>query len=95
MLSSEFDGSAEIANYSSLYKVYSIWICFNVPDYLADTVSRYHIVEENVIGKVFTLERDYNLMESVIIRLGKNNLTPNRLLKLLHVIFGNEEDSVR
>ena len=84
MLSSEFDGVAETMEYDKLYKVYSIWICFDVTDDMANT-------KEDVLGGIDLLETDYNLMESVIIRLGTNSaLTGNRVIDFLNTIFGSE-----
>lgn len=91
MLSSEFDGVAETMEYDKLYKVYSIWICFDVTDDMANTITRFKVTKEDVLGGIDLLETDYNLMESVIIRLGTNSaLTGNRVIDFLNTIFGSE-----
>ncbi|WP_373262102.1 helix-turn-helix domain-containing protein [Hungatella hathewayi] len=89
MLSAEFNGKVETAEYNSLYKVYSIWICFEPPQYAANTISRFKVVKEDVYGELTIPEIDYNLMESVIIRLGKEEDAPNtRIFELLYALFG-------
>ena len=94
MLSAEFDGVAEIIDYNKLYKVYSIWICFDVPKYLENTITRFKIEKEDILGKVELKERNYNLMESVIIRLSKDdNLIGNHLIDTLQTIFGHANES--
>lgn len=44
-----------------------------------------------MLGDVTIPERDYNLMESVIIRLGKEEDAPNnKMYDLLYALFGNK-----
>jgi len=96
MLSSEFDGVAETMEYDKLYKVYSIWICFDVSDYMANTITRFKIKKEDVFGTVDIPEIDYNLMESVIIRLGKDSsIIGNRVIDFLNTVFGVESEEIR
>lgn len=95
LLSSEFDGVAETMEYDKLYKVYSIWICFDVADYLANTITRFKVTKEDVLGMVDIPETDYNLMESIIIRLGTDStLTGNRVIDFLNAIFGSEDQKM-
>lgn len=89
MLSSEFDGVAEKIDYNKLYKVYSIWICFDVAEYLANTITRIKFAKEDILGTVQLPETEYNMMESIIIRLGKDDsITGTRVIDFLHTIFG-------
>lgn len=95
LLGSEFGGTAETIDYNELYKVYSIWICFDVPDYLANSVFRIKSSKEDVYGHVEIPEYDYNLMESVIIMLGKGDSAEPRgirLLEILYAFFGEAKD---
>lgn len=96
MLSAEFDGSAETVQYDKLYKVYSIWICFDVADYLANTITRFKIAKEDLFGQTEISERDYNLMESVMIRLGKD-MSPgdSHIIRILNAVFGHDTKSVK
>lgn len=59
-------------NYSSVEKVYSIWICSSkrMPKKLQNTVSRYHMVKEDIIGCTKEPEEDYDLIEIIEIRRG-------------------------
>ena len=91
MFSSEFDGAAETVEYDKLYKVYSIWICFDVAEYMANTITRFKITKEDILGMVDLPETDYNLMEFILIRLGTDStLTGNRVIDFLNTIFGSE-----
>lgn len=83
------DGKVEAAEYQNLYKVYSIWICFEPPAYVSNTITRFKITKEDVLGKAEIPETDYNLMESVIIRLGKEDVSPVQpMFQLLYALFG-------
>lgn len=66
MLSAQMDTEFAAENYDDLKKVYSIWLCLNAPDYLADTVTQFSIKQENIIGE-FKKETRYDLMSVVMI----------------------------
>lgn len=93
LLSSQIGDISENVDYNVLDKVYSIWICFDVPDYAANTATRYHFEKEDILGSFTKIKKsDYDMMETVIIRLSKEDVkTGNELLDLLHGLFGNLE----
>lgn len=94
LLSSEFNGKVETVDYNNLCKVYSIWICFDPPEYIANTITRFKVAKEDVVGEAIIPEVDYNLMESVIIRLGSEEGAPNtKIYDLLYALFGNKTSS--
>lgn len=94
MLSSQFHGKVESTDYQNLYKVYSIWLCFDPPAYLANTITRFKIAKEDVMGKAEIPETDYNLMESVIIRLGmEDESLIQPMFQLLYALFGTNPRS--
>lgn len=90
VLSAQVGDITENIDYNALCKVYSIFICFDVPNYKANTVSRYAFAKEDVLGTCNSVKKtDYDLIQVVIIRLSKNDdLIGNNLLDLLHVLFG-------
>ena len=53
------------SHYEKLRKVYSIWICVNPPKKRENTITRYHIAEENLLGAVHEDERNYDLLSVV------------------------------
>ena len=93
LLSSQIGDISENVDYNVLDKVYSIWICFDVPDYAANTATRYRFEKEDILGSFTKIKKsDYDMMETVIIRLSKEDVkTGNELLDLLHGLFGNLE----
>ncbi len=91
MLAAEIGDITENTNYGVLDKVYSIWICFNAPDYKANTITRYCMEKKDLVGKYDIQEKDYNLIETVIIRLGKKDeITKEYILDLLYGLFSPE-----
>ena len=78
-------------DYSKLQKCYSIWICDGVPRDQQNTVTRYHMTKEDLIG----LSRDkpelYDLMEVVMIRRGDDKFTDG-ILDYLTGLFSHDID---
>lgn len=84
-----FDGK----DYSGIRKVYSIWIVMNAPKKMQNTINRYTITEENVVGNYQEKPENYDLMTVVMIHLGKDRGEDSEgLLRMLGVLLGNEID---
>ena len=82
------------SHYEKLRKVYSIWICTNPPKKRENTITRYHITEENLVGNVHEKVKNYDLLSVVMICLskpdkenGKPEEEDNGLLKLLGTLL--------
>ena len=91
MLSAQLDTEFTADNYDNIKKVYSIWICMNAPDYLADTITNYSIKPENIVGEMKGNPR-YDLMSAVMICVnGESYLKKESPLHgLLGTIFSEE-----
>ena len=62
----------DTTDYNSLEKVYSIWICNeNIPSELQNTVTSYSISKTDEIGVSNEPVGDYDLLNVIIIRRGK------------------------
>ena len=70
LVSSQLDTEFTTQNYDEIKKVYSIWICMDVPKYLEYTITRYKMKKEDIYGHTKENAR-YDLMEAVMICLGK------------------------
>lgn len=94
MLSEQADTEFEDDNYQDIKKVYSIWICTDVPEKIANTISEYKITKEDVYGEVKEKEY-YDLLTVVMIRLsGKENAEKgNELIKMLTTLFSHTLDA--
>lgn len=62
--------------YGNIKKVYSIWICTETAQYKANTISRYHMNEEMLVGEKPQDVR-YDLLEAIIINISKNHNIDN------------------
>ena len=70
-LSSQLGVITEETNYDKLEKVYSIWICNeNIPQNLVNTVTSYKLVKSDEIGTSDEPDKDYDLLNVIIIRRG-------------------------
>lgn len=79
------------AHYEKIKKVYSIWICMNPPKNRKNTITRYCIAEDNLVGSVKEQKAYYDLMTAVMVCLGaEDDQNYEGLLKLLDVLFSTE-----
>ena len=92
LLSSQLKTEFEIKqskSYDNLKKVYSIWICMDVPKSEADTITKYSIKPENLFGD-YSKETRYDLASLIMIRLKKENPeSKNELIGMLTTLLSN------
>ena len=90
----EFTGS----HYERIKKVYSIWICMNPPKYRKNSITRYRLVEEHLVGEaVEPVEpvENYDLLSIVMLCLGgPGGGNYEGVLRLLDVLLSNETSEV-
>ncbi len=75
-------------HYEKIRKVYSIWLQMSVAENRANTITKYRIAEEQIVGDVKEKEANYDLLSILILRLGaadKANEQP--ILRLLDVLL--------
>ena len=93
MVSAQYGAEFTNSHYENIKKVYSIWICMNPPKSRENSITRYYIAEENLVGSVKERKADYDLMAAVMICLGKEGDSGTDLLKLLNVLLSTETGS--
>lgn len=93
MISAQYGTEFTKSHYENIKKVYSIWICMNPPKNRENSITRYYIAEENLVGSVKERKADYDLMAAVMICLGREDDSGTDLLKLLNVLLSTETDS--
>ncbi len=81
------------SHYEKIRKVYSIWIQMNVGKEKANTITRYRIVEEQIVGHVKEREANYDLITVLMIRLGSAETADRPILRLLDVLLSAETES--
>ena len=83
----EFTGS----HYEKIKKVYSIWICMNPPKSRENTITRYRLVEEHLVGEAAEPVRNYDLLSIVMLCLGgPDGEHYDGVLRMLDVLLSNE-----
>lgn len=90
MISSQYGTEFTESHYERIKKVYSIWICMNPPKNRKNSINRYTIEEENLVGDVVESRQNYDLLTAVIICLGDSAAASSRILKLLEVLLSSE-----
>ena len=93
MISAQYGTEFTKSHYEDIKKVYSIWICMNPPKNRENSITRYYITEENLVGSVKERKADYDLMAAVMICLGKEEDSKADVLKLLNVLLSTDTDS--
>lgn len=91
MISAQYGTVFSDSHYEKIQKVYSIWICTNPPKYRRNTILRYSIQEEPLVGKVKEDKAAYDLLTVVMICLGTpEDANYSGLLKMLEVLLSKE-----
>lgn len=91
MISAQAGTVFDKSHYEKLRKVYSIWLCTNPPKNRKNTINRYRMVEENMVGDVQEKAADYDILSLVMICLGDaHEKNYDGVLKLLSVLFSSE-----
>ena len=79
------------SHYEKIRKVYSIWIQMNVDEEKSNTITKYRISEENVVGAVKEAKHNYDLLTVIMLRLGNADKAENKpILRLLDVLLSAE-----
>ena len=79
------------SHYEKIKKVYSIWICLNLPESRKNTIRHYRMTEESLVGDVKEPTANYDLLSVVMICLGGPEVEHyDGILKLLHTLLSNE-----
>ena len=79
------------SEYQKIKKVVSIWVCMDPPKERRNTITRYHLTEENLIGHVKEPVQNYDLIDVVMVCLGgEDKKNYDGILKLLDVLLSPE-----
>ncbi len=90
MISAQHGSVFTKSEYEKIKKVYSIWVCTNPPEEFQNSVTRYSIKAESIIGNAAEKTENYDLMSAVMVCLGKpgaENYTG--ILKFLEVLLSS------
>ena len=91
MISSQYGTDFVEPNYGDIKKVYSVWVCMNPPQYKENSINRYRMTEENLVGKAKEEFANYDLLTVIMVYLGRPcDKEYNELLSLLDILFSTE-----
>ncbi len=91
MISSQYGREFTGPHYEKIKKVYSIWICMNPPKVRENTITRYRLVEEHLVGEAMESVRNYDLLSIVMLCLGgPDGENYDGVLRMLDVLLSNE-----
>jgi len=91
LISKQYGSVFKGDQYGKLKKVISIWICLNPPKYRQNTVARYELQEEMLVGESTEKKKNYDLISVVMICLGDpTNTKTSGILRLLNVLLTNK-----
>lgn len=91
MISSQYGVEFTDGHYEKIRKAISIWICADPPKYRENTITRYTVQEENIVGNIAEKRENYDLITAVIVCLGNaGDDKYTGILKLLDVLLSSE-----
>ena len=89
MISEQYGTVFTDMDYHKIQKVYSIWICPMPKDTKRkSSITQYSVTKNDILGKSFIDKRYYDKMETVVIKLGReDDYTSKPITGLLSVLF--------
>ena len=88
MISAQYGTEFVHEEYQNIKKVYSVFICMDPPKNRWNSITRYRLTEENLVGNVKEPVRHYDLMTMVMVCLGgADGENYDGILKLLDVLL--------
>lgn len=91
MISSQYGREFTGSHYEKLKKVYSIWICMNPPENQENTITRYRLTEEHLVGEAVESVQNYDLLSIVMLCLGgPDGENYDGVLRMLDVLLSHE-----
>ena len=96
MISSQYGREFTGQHYEKIKKVYSIWICMNPPKYRENSIVRYRLVEEALVGKSREPVRNYDLLTIIMLCLGgPDGENYSGVLRMLDVLLSSETNEAK
>ena len=91
MISSQYGREFIDSHYEKIKKVYSIWICKSPPQYRGNTITRYRMAEEQLVGEVAEPVSNYDLLSVIMLCLGgPEQENYDGILRMLDVLLSSE-----
>ena len=92
MLSMQYSREFVKSHYEQLKKVYSIWICPNPSAGNENSIVKYAVQKDVMLGSSTEVQANYDLLNVVMVNLGSEaQQAAGSLLKLLTVLFASQK----
>lgn len=85
MMSAQYETEFSGSEYQKLKKVCSIWVCTNPSKEKQNSITKYSVQEEIVVGNAKEDLQNYDLLTVMMLYLGDNS--NEKILKLLHLLL--------
>ncbi|MCC8014764.1 MAG: Rpn family recombination-promoting nuclease/putative transposase [Eubacterium sp.] len=87
LISSQYNKEFTNSKYGNIKKVVSIWVCSEAPKDKQNTITRFSMREQNIVGRAKYNFSDYDLLDVVMVCLGgRNDENYKGAIKLLDTI---------
>ena len=94
LISSQHGVDFDKSHYEKIKKVYSIWLCMDVPGEKSG-ITRYKMQEQTEFGDYREAEENYDLQQVVMVYIGRSKRdVGNRLLNLLFELFKSDDSAI-
>lgn len=91
LISDQYNKEFSNSEYGKIKKVVSIWICCDPPKNKQNTITRFSLKEQNIIGEAKYNFKDYDLLDIVMVCLGqRDSENYKNCLKLIEVITSSD-----
>lgn len=90
MISAQFGTEFAAPHYNDIKKVYSIWICMNVPKYIGNAVSCYSFGKKDILPGIPDRKEAYDKICLIIVCLNEESEKQNNLTDMLNILFSTE-----
>mgnify|MGYP005772488631 CR=1 FL=1 len=90
MISAQNGVDFKNGEYGKLKKVCSIWICLNAPKERRNSITRYTLREEQLVGNSVEAAKNYDLISVVMICLGDAQERQTDVLRMVDVLLSSE-----
>ena len=78
------------SDYQKLQKVYSLWVCLDPPRSMQNTLTSFHMTEEQLVGQAKYDKMNYDMMSMIMIGLGQPDRRQEDIIHLLSVLLSTE-----
>ena len=95
MISGQMDREFTVQDYDGLKKVYSIWVCFNAPNYIGNCITKFSMQPEHILGDMPFEPEEYDKLSVIMICLNRKTFNySDETIKLLNLLFPSAKEEL-